>query len=253
MFAAERYRSIVERVSGMGRASVIDLAGDLDVAPETIRRDLSELERQGLVRRVHGGAVAVGTVGFETSVDSRSALLIAEKDRIAAAAIAELPVEGAVIIDAGTTTGRMLGLIPEDHKLTVITDSVAHAMALANHANINTLLLGGRLRPNTLACVDQWTLNALSGLYADLAFVATNGISLDRGLTTPDPAEAAVKQAMLKAAKRKIILADHSKFGEDHFAQFGTVDQADLIISDSGLSIDMAAEYRDAGYELVCA
>lgn len=253
MFATERYRSILERVTGNGRASVIDLAGDLEVAPETIRRDLSELERQGLVRRVHGGAVAVGSVGFESSVASRNTLLVAEKDRIAAAAVAELPQEGAVIIDAGTTTGRMLSLIPDTHKLTVITDSVEHAMALANHSNINTLLLGGRLRPNTLACVDQWTLGALAGLYADIAFVATNGISLDRGLTTPDPAEAAVKQAMLKAAKRKIVLADHSKFGEDHFAQFGLVENVDLVISDTGLSEQVASEYAAAKIELMRA
>jgi DeoR family fructose operon transcriptional repressor len=232
VYAPERYRSIVERVVGFGRASVNDLADDLDVTPETIRRDLSHLERQGLVRRVHGGAVPVGRVILEPSVDSRNAVLVAEKNDIATAAVAEIPTQGAVIVDAGTTTSRLLSLIPEDYEITVITNSVEHALATANRPNINTLLIGGRVRTRTLACVDQWALDALSGIYADVAILGTNGISVDHGLTTPDSAEATVKRAMLNAARRKVVLADHSKFGEDHFAQFGSLSDIDLVITD---------------------
>jgi DeoR family fructose operon transcriptional repressor len=253
MYAPERYRSIVERVIGMGRASVNDLADDLDVTPETIRRDLSELERQGLVRRVHGGAVPVGRVGFEATVDSRNSVLVEEKNRIASAAIAEIPKEGAVIVDAGTTTGRLLALIPEDRELTVITDSVAHALALSNRPQISTLLLGGRVRGKTLACVDQWALDALAGLYADVAILGTNGISLERGLTTPDQAEAAVKSAMLKAARRKVILADHTKFNEDHFANFGAIQDIDVVITDSGIDAEIAAGFAAVGVDVVKA
>jgi len=253
MYAAERYRSIVERVVGLGSASVIGLAEDLDVTPETIRRDLSELERQGLVRRVHGGAVPVGRVGYEATVDSRNSVLVEEKNRIAAMALSEIPKEGAVIVDAGTTTGRLLALIPDDCELTIITDSIAHALALANRQNIQTLLLGGRVRGRTLACVDQWALSALTGLYADVAIIGTNGISLERGLTTPDHAEAAVKQAMLKAARRKVILADHSKFNDDHFANFGAISDIDLVITDSNIEEDVASSFVAAGLELVQA
>ncbi len=233
MYAPERYRSIVERVVGFGRASVNDLADDLDVTPETIRRDLSHLERQGLVRRVHGGAVPVGRVILEPTVDSRNAVLVPQKNDIAKAALAEIPTEGAVIVDAGTTTSRLLAMIPDEYQITVITNSVEHAMALANKPNINTLLIGGRVRTRTLACVDQWALDALGGLYADVAILGTNGISVERGLTTPDSAEAAVKRAMLNAARRKVVLADHSKFGDDHFAQFGSLSDVDVVITDS--------------------
>ena len=232
MYAPERYRSIVERVVGFGRASVSDLADDLDVTPETIRRDLTHLERQGLVRRVHGGAVPVGRVILEPSVDSRNAVLVSQKHDIASAALAELPKEGAVIVDAGTTTSRLLAIIPNDYDLTIITNSVEHAMALANRTNISTLLIGGRVRNRTLACVDQWALDALDGIYADVAILGTNGISLEHGLTTPDSAEATVKRAMINSARRKVVLADHSKFGDDHFAQFGALSDIDVVITD---------------------
>lgn len=235
MYAPERYRSIVERVRGKGRASVNDLAEDLAVTPETIRRDLSELERQGLLRRVHGGAVPAGSVGFEPSVDSRDRVLVDEKNRIAKAALAEVPEAGAIILDSGTTTSRLLHLIPDDRELTVITDSVAHALTLSNRINVTVMLIGGRVRGRTLATVDQWALDCLKSVYADVALIGTNGISLERGLTTPDQPEAAVKRAMLNSAKRKVILADHTKFGDDHFATFGDISEIDVIVTDTGV------------------
>lgn len=253
MYAPERYRSIVERVLGKGRASVLDLAEDLDVTPETIRRDLSELERQGLLQRVHGGAIPTGSVGFEQSVDAREQVLVDEKNRIAKAAIKELPEAGAIIIDSGTTTSRLVHLIPDDRELTVITDSVAHALVLANKINITTMLIGGRVRSRTLATVDQWAIDALSNVYADVAILGTNGISLERGLTTPDQPEAAVKRAMLAGAKRKIVLADHSKFGNDQFAQFGNISDLDLIITDSGVEKKFVKEIESLEVKVIQA
>jgi DeoR family fructose operon transcriptional repressor len=253
MYAPERYRSIVERVRGKGRASVSDLAEDLSVTPETIRRDLSELERQGLLRRVHGGAVPAGSVGFEQSVDSRARVLVEEKNRIAKAALAEIPQAGAVIIDSGTTTSRLIQLIPDDRELTVITDSVAHALALSNRINITVMLIGGRVRGRTLATVDQWAIDALNSVYADVALVGTNGISIERGLTTPDQPEAAVKRAMLNSAKRKVILADHTKFGDDHFAQFGSISDIDVVITDTAVNQNIVLELESLDVKVVQA
>ena len=253
MYAPERYRSIVERVVGFGRASVNDLADDLDVTPETIRRDLSYLEKQGLVRRVHGGAVPVGRVAIEPTVDSRNSSFVSEKSDIARAALAEIPKEGAVIVDAGTTTARLLSLIPDSYDITVITNSVEHALATANKTNINTLLIGGRVRSRTLACVDQWAVDALSGLYADVAILGTNGISLERGLTTPDPAEAAVKRAMLNSARRKVVLADHSKFGDDHFANFGSIQEVDVVITDKKTDVEFIKQLGSVDIPVVIA
>ena len=253
MYAAERYRSIVERVVGKGRASVTDLAGDLEVTPETIRRDLSYLESRGLVRRVHGGAVPVGRVIVEVPVSDRNEERVDLKSRIARAALAELPTRGAVIVDAGSTTGQLLDLIPDSYELTIITDSIEHAMRLANRPNIVTLLLGGRLRSSTLACVDQWALNALAGIYADVAIVGTNGIDAVRGLTTPDMAEAAVKRAMLRAARRTVVLADHTKFGADHFAQFASMSDIHVLITDPDTPAETLTDFANSALTVVVA
>lgn len=253
MYAPERYRSIVERVVGKGRASVADLADDLDVTPETIRRDLSHLERQGLVRRVHGGAVPVGRVIYETPVATRDSVEVKSKVAIARAAVALLPTSGAVIVDAGTTTDRLLEMIPDHYELTIITNSVAHAFRLSTRPNITTMFVGGRLRPSTLACVDQWAVDALSGIFADVAIVGTNGLSVERGLTTPDSAEASVKRAMLQAAGNRVVLADHTKFGVTHFAQFGTMGDIDVVVTDRHTSAQHLDELNAAGKTVMVA
>ena len=253
MYAPERHRAIVEAVTRDGRASVLELSDALAVAPETIRRDLSVLERQGLVRRVYGGAMPTGRLAFEPSVDLRADTLPEEKRRIAAAAIAELPSEGAIILDSGTTTGALIDLIPDSAVLTVVTNSVLHAAALSKHRNINVMMLGGRVRSRTLACVDEWAVGSLRGLYADVAFVGANGITPSRGLTTPDRAEATIKGAMLMSARRRIVLADNSKFGDDHFATFGKLEDVDVVITDVSVDDDVKDEIEALGPVVVRA
>jgi len=250
MYAMERYRSIVERVRGKGRASVNDLADHLEVAPETIRRDLSYLEKQGLVQRVHGGAIPVW---LEPTVDLKNSIQQAEKLRIAKAVVSLLPDNGTVILDAGTTTAQIIPVIPDHVRLRVITNSPDHAVALMEKENIEIIVAGGRLRKATRACVDQWAIDTFEGIVADLAIVATNGISLARGLTTPEPAEAAVKIAMLRSAKKKIVVADNTKFTQDHFAKFGDIKDLDLIITDESVDQGAVAQIEAAGVKVVRA
>jgi len=250
MYAMERYRSIVERVRGKGRASVNDLADHLDVAPETIRRDLSYLEKQGLVQRVHGGAIPIW---LEPTVDLKNSIQQAEKLRIAKAVISLLPENGTVILDSGTTTAQIVPLIPDSARLRIITNSPDHAVALMEKENIEIILAGGRVRKGTRACVDQWAIDTFEGIVADLAIVATNGISMARGLTTPEPAEGAVKVAMLAAAKKKIVVADHTKFKQDFFSKFGDVKDIDLIITDESVDQGAIAQIETAGIKVVRA
>lgn len=246
----ERYRSIVERVRGKGRASVTDLADHLEVAPETIRRDLSYLEKQGLVQRVHGGAIPVW---LEPTVDLKNSIQQAEKLRIAKAVISLLPENGTVILDAGTTTAQIIQLIPDSARLRIITNSPDHAVALMEKENIEIILAGGRVRKGTRSCVDQWAINTFEGIVADLAIVATNGISLARGLTTPEPTEGAVKSAMLGAAKKKIVVADHTKFTQDHFSKFGEIREIDLIVTDDLVDQGAVAQIETTGVKVVRA
>ncbi len=253
MYAEERQAHILRLTRAAGRVEVTELAAELDVAPETIRKDLTALERSGVIRRVHGGAMPVERLGFEPAVAARDVVLTAEKERIAKAALAELPEDGAILLDAGTTTARLAAIMPTDRELTVVTNGVPLASRLAAYPNLNVLLVGGRVRGRTLAAVDTWALHALAEVYVDVTFLATNGVSVERGLTTPDPAEAAVKAAMMAAARRVVLLADHSKVGHDHFARFGTLAQVDLLVTDSGLDERTAAELAAAGPRVVRA
>lgn len=249
--AEERQHEILRRARAIGRVEVMRLADDLDVTSEMIRCDLTVLERAGVVRRVNGGAVPIERLGFEPALAARDAVQTTEEERIAKTAIAELPDGGAVIIDAGTIASRLVDLFPTEQEFTVVVNSPPLATALAIRPNLTVIMLGGRVRPRTLAAVDDLGLNPLGNLYADVAFMATSGLSVERGLTTLDPAEADVKRAMIRAARRTVLLADHTKIGIDHFARFGSLDDVDLLITDSGLNDAMTDELEQTGLRIV--
>jgi len=113
------------------------------------------------------------------------------------------------------------------------------------------IMLGGRVRGRTLATVDDWNLRMLSQLYVDVAFMGTNGLSPERGFTTPDPAEAAVKRAMIAAARRTIVLADHTKAGNDFLARFAELTDVDTVITDEGLDGELAEDFERAGLRVI--
>jgi len=253
MYAEERQQEILRLARANGRVDVTELAEGFNVTAETVRRDLTTLERAGVLRRVHGGAIPVERIGFEPALATRDAVLTAEKERIAKAAVAELPDEGSIILDAGTTTARLALALPVDRELTVIVNSPVLATMLGGRSNLNVLILGGRIRGRTMATVDDWAVRPLADLYVDVAFMGTNGASVERGLTTPDPAEAAVKRAMIASSRRAVLLADHTKIGNDYLARFGTLSDVDTLVTDSGLDEDLADEVEAAGVRVVRA
>ncbi|MDQ3660469.1 MAG: DeoR/GlpR family DNA-binding transcription regulator [Actinomycetota bacterium] len=253
MYALERQQRILQEARERGRVEVVLLAPQLGVTTETIRRDLTALERHGLLRRVHGGAIPLDRIGFEPGLATRDAILTAEKERIAKAALGELPTEGAILLDSGTTTARLADALPDDRDLTIVTNSLPIAMSLSGRPNLTLLFLGGRVRGRTLAAVDVWAMRALEDTFVDIAFVGTNGFSVQRGLTTPDPTEAAVKRAMIGAARRSVVLADHTKFGNDTFMRFGSLQDVDTLITDSGLNSELSREIESTGVKVLRA
>lgn len=253
MYAEERQQEILRQAREAGRVDVVTLAEELRVTTETIRRDLTALERAGALRRVHGGAIPVERLGFEPELAARDEVMTAEKERIAKAALAELPEDGSVIIDAGTTTGRLVRILPADRELTVVVNSPPLATVLATRPNLHVIMLGGRVRGRTLATVDDWALEPLARLHVDVAFMATNGCGVAAGLTTPDPAEAAIKRAMIGAAERSVLLADHTKFTGTYLASFATLSEIDVLITDTSLSPALAEQLAAAGPEVIRA
>jgi DeoR family fructose operon transcriptional repressor len=201
---------------------------------------------------VHGGAVPVGQLSYEPAVSTRT-YYAEEKTRIAAAALAHLPSGGAILIDAGSTTARLAELFPADRELTVYTNTLPIALTLIDRPLLTVVTLGGRVRPLTRAEVGDWAARALAEINVDVAFLGANAISVDRGLTTPDPAEAAVKRLMPGSARRRILLADHSKVGEVSLCKHADLSDIDLLITDTGLAAADLAALRAAGLEVELA
>ncbi|WP_306333204.1 DeoR/GlpR family DNA-binding transcription regulator [Streptomyces sp. KL118A] len=253
MYAPERQQEILRLARDGGRVDVLSLAEEFRVTAETIRRDLKALDRAGLVRRVHGGAIPAGRLDFEPDLAEREGTAADEKDRIARAALAELPAEGSIVLDAGSTVARLAAALPLESTLTVVTHGLPTAARLADHPGVQLHLIGGRVRQRTRAAVDAWALRAYGEIRADVVFLAANGFSADAGLTTPDLAEAAVKRAAIAAARRVVLLADSAKHGQEHFARFGDLADVDLLITDTGLTDDDAAAIERGGTEVVRA
>ncbi len=218
MYAEERQRLILERVRREGRVDVAALAAEYDVTYETIRRDLTALERHGALRRVHGGAIPVERLGFEPTLTQCDTLMTKEKERIAKATLAELPDEGAVFLDDGSTTGRLAEQIPVDRELTIVTNSAP---------GLGVPGTGGDLRRRRVPRHERHLRRTLPH--------------------HPDPSEARVKRAMIRAARRVVLLADHTKVGDDHFTRFASVEEVDRVITDTGLADGLSRELAAIG------
>ena len=252
MYAEERQQAMAQLVAEHGRLSVNVLAERYDVTTETVRRDLSALERMGLVRRVHGGAVPADTLAvIESGLLERDQANTPAKERIARAALDLVPPAGStVLIDAGSTTNRLASLLPRDHHLVVFTHAVPVAARLAGHPQVELHLLPGRVRPTTQAAVGAETVAALSVLRADVAFLGTNGLSLEHGFSTPDRDEATTKRAMVQGARQVVVLADASKVGAEAAVRFASLAEVDVLVTDRGIEPDDARSFSDAGIEV---
>ena len=251
MYAAERQQQILAVARAAGRVEVVALAEDLGVTAETVRRDLTVLERRGSLRRVHGGAIPVERLSLEPDLGTRVGHLADVKRRIAARALEELPANGTVLLDGGSTTQALVELLPPDIDLTIVTNSIPAAAALAHRPGITLYVLGGRVRGITAASVGAWATDPLTSICADVAFLGTNGFSVARGMTTPDQSEAMAKRAMCRAARRTIVVTDSTKAGVDHFHRFARPEEVDLLVTDTQLDDETAEQLDAAGTDVV--
>ena len=232
----ERHLRILEQARSRSRVEVSALAEELEVTTETIRRDLSILERQGQLRRVHGGAVHVQRLGYEPTVSARREHQASQKSRIGRIARDYLPDGGSILIDSGTTTLELVRQLPTDQAV-----FGGHQLASGGFAcwsiclRVELMLLGGRIRNITGAAVGSWTASALASLRVDVAFIGANGITPEAGLTTPDQAEAEIKRAMVDAAAQVVCLADYTKVGRTQLCRFASLSEVDVLITDNGL------------------
>lgn len=254
MNVEQRQQSIVDAVARDGRVSVTELAARYDVTVETVRRDLTALDRLGALRKVHGGAVPATVLALpETGVAERELVGSTAKQAIAQAALPRLHLrhDATVLLDAGTTVGALARRLPGGLDLTVITDSVLTAALLAGRDDMSVRILGGQVRGITQAAVGPEALAALAVTRVDVAVMGTNGLTVEHGLSTPDPDEAAVKRAMIRAAKQVIVLADATKVGQEHLVSFADLADIDLLVTDSSPPTSIAAHLATLGTEVI--
>lgn len=255
MFAEERYNRIAAMVASEGRVTVAQLADRFDITKETVRRDLAMLEKDGLLRRVHGGAVpATSASTNELSVASREGQNQAEKARIAKAALAMVPTHGSIVLDGGTSTGSLASLLAQEaaDQLLIITHSVPVAHTLMG-STLQLEFIGGKVRSLTSVCVGAGTVARYSGFRPDVVFIGTNGVHPDFGLSTPDPEEASVKAAIVQAAQRVVVLADASKLNSETLVGFAKLSDIDTLITDVQPDAALSRALADAEVELVIA
>ena len=255
MYPEERQQAIAALVGERGRISVADVAERFGVTTETVRRDLAVLERAGMLRRVHGGAVPAGALTLvEPGLGERHGLRAEQKRKIAAAALDLLPgLDGSVLLDGGSSTAALADVLPPERRLLVATNSVPIAARLSGAPGISLQVLGGRVRGVTQTAVGESTVRALEDLRVDVAFLGTNGITAERGYSTPDESEAATKRAMTRAAERTVVLADSTKLGREHLVRFATTAEVDVLVTDAEADPETLAALRAAGMDVVVA
>lgn len=230
--AEERKLKIVEYIQEHKKATVQELCELYKVSSATMRNDLRELDKEGLLTRIHGGALVPSQTGYMQDVDRRIERLV-EKRRIAAEAIKRIQDGDTIILDTGTTTTELARLLNQRRNIAVLTNDLRIALMVEPYASVNVIAMGGLVRRNFHCTVGTSGRNILSGLAVDKAFMGANSLSLEFGASTPDLDTAETKKAMIAIATKVILLCDHSKLNRRSFAQFASLDDIDTLITDA--------------------
>ena len=252
MLPADRLQVIADLIRERGSVRGRDLVEVLGVTDETIRRDLARLAEQGVVRRSHGGAIAL-RAGDETDTSFRLREHELEKIAIGRRA-AELVADGSsIILDSGTTTLSLARALHGKQDLVVVTTAVTNALELVGNPRTTVVMTGGVIRPTTYGASGQLAASTLRGLHVDQTFLAIHSVSATGGLTYPLFEEVDAKRAMIEAASEVILLADHSKFGRQALVRVAPITAVHRIVTTPGVDPDEAAAIRELGIDLIIA
>ncbi len=247
MNTAERRAWILERLAEEGAVRTEALARALGVSEVTVRKDLAALAAEGLLHRVHGGAVSRPRALFNPSFEEKRHHRVEAKRAIAEEALARIEENDALLLDAGTTTLALAGLLKRAfRRLFVLTNSVPIALELAG-TPFELVLTGGTVRHHSGALIGPAAVATLEAYQVDKAFLGATGVSLEKGYTTPNPIEAETKAAMLRSARERYVLADGSKLGHATLARFAKLEEVDELITDAGAPASFLAELGKRG------
>jgi DeoR/GlpR family transcriptional regulator of sugar metabolism len=250
MLTEERRRAVLQVIRSETSVQTADLADRFGVSEMTIRRDLDELAEHGLVRRVHGGAVAPRAMRDEPPFDDTRVERASAKQRVGQAAAAMVQPGDTVIIDIGTTALQVARCLHDRPGLTVVTNNMAVYDELAGDDTIDLLLLGGLLRRNYRSLTGFLTEESLRGIRADLVFVGISGVSEDLTLLDTTVEEIQTKRAMLRAAAHRVLIADGAKFWGGGLGRVAGIDAVQTVITTDDAPDDRLDAIRDQGVEV---
>ncbi|MGV8146424.1 MAG: DeoR/GlpR family DNA-binding transcription regulator [Alkaliphilus sp.] len=250
MFVEERRNEILRLLSETGKVKTIELAELFGVSEPTIRRDISDLNKQELLIRTHGGALTAESNRGEPSFSEKVDKYAEEKTQIGKTAAAFITDGKTILLDAGTTTLQVAKHINAKN-VTVITNSLDIAYELENKPEVEVILLGGTIRWNTRAMVGPITEVTMKRFRVDMLFVGTNAISIEGGITTPNLIESQTKKTMIDIARRTFVVTDHTKFDRVEFCQIASIKSIAGVITDHKIPQEIIEKYEDADIEII--
>lgn len=257
--SALRHSMIVDLLRSGLPITIGDLAEALGVSVVTVRSDLAVLERQHMLRRVRGGAVAVRPARFERPPDMPRLDFSAEKSRIGAAAAALVRDGETIILDSGSTTLAMACALPETlNDVVVLTNSLDIGLTLQSHPGVDVIVTGGRLRKSQgrdiwRTLVPPLATLLLQEINADAAFLCCTGVDVQSGFTNGNWEEAELKKAMIAASRKVVFVADHDKIGHVGSARIAAFSQVAALITDDGVGASEVAALEAAGLSVITA
>ena len=252
--AASRQREIVEMLRADGKVTVSSLADLLKVSVVTIRTDLDALERQQVLRRLRGGAIAVRPARFHRAMNPLSDSFEEEKQRIGELAASFVRDGETIIIDSGTTTLALARALPKTlQDVAVVTPALAVALELEAHPGVQVVVTGGTLSKVHQSLISPYGTLLLRQVNADVAFISCSGIDVAKGFTMRSWEEVEVTQAIIAASSRVVVVADHGKLGHVATAKIMSLDEADLLATDSGAPAASIRMLEQAGLTVVTA
>jgi len=252
----ERAKRILRELLHDGAVSVEHLSERLKISTSTVRRELTELELAGLLRRTHGGAMRVEPMLYEpfrhvSSFSAQEQLHAAEKRRIGLAA-AEIIRDGEIIaLGAGTTTTQVARSIRHRKGITVVTSAVNIAMELSHRADLKIIVTGGTISGDWFALTGPTAISAVGEMFYDKVFIGVDGIHPEHGLTTNYPDQAAVHRAMMRQARQRIVVADRTKIGDIGTTLIAPASDVDLIITDKGVAPAAIGKFSEKKFRIL--
>jgi DeoR/GlpR family transcriptional regulator of sugar metabolism len=251
MLTDQRKKAILEALRREGQVLAGELSAKFGVSEDTVRRDLREMASEGLLQRVHGGALPASPA--VAPIAQRRGMEVAAKRRIAQKAAAMIAPGQVVIVDGGTTSALLVENLPADLRATIVTHSPGVAVALAEHPAIEVVLIGGKLYKHSVVTVGAAAVEAISHIHADLYFMGVTGVHAQAGLTTGDFEESYVKRALAARAAETVVLASAAKLNAASPYCIGPVGMAQTIVVERGADKALTGPLEAAGVSVVRA